>query len=303
MNIETAAERFLVYLERERGCTAATSAAYGSDLRRCIAYLQANGVALDCDSLTAATLRGYVSWMAGEGYSPATVRRRISTISSLCRWLVSEGVLLTNPCVSVVLPKRRRRTPSYLTLEEARRVLAASEEHRNPRTAFRDRAVIAVLLFCGLRRSELLDLRVSDVDLRSRWLKVRRGKGVKGRSVPLVKEAAEAIADWLEFRPAVGHDYLFTGKAGMRLGKNGLIGLFRRAAARAGVAREGVTLHTLRHTFASLLLQHGCDLVSIQQMLGHADLSTTSVYLHLDAAHLRAAVERHPLGAAGQAGW
>lgn len=299
MHIETAARQFLVYLERERGCTGATSAAYGSDLRRGVAYLQEAGLPLTTDSLTPATLRAYVSSMASAGYSPATVRRRVSSLSSLCRWLVGEGALVANPCLSVTLPKKRRQAPSWLTVEEARRLLRASEEHSNPRTAFRNRAVVAVLLFCGLRRAEVLDLRVSDVDLRSRWLKVRRGKGLKGRSVPLVEDAARALADWLEFRPVVDHDYLFTGKGGQRMGKNGLTALFARVSKRAGVAREGVTLHTLRHTFASLLLQYGCDLVSIQEMLGHADLSTTSVYLHLDASHLRAAVERHPLGAAG----
>lgn len=297
MNIETATQQFLLFLRRERGCTDATCAAYGSDLRRCIAYLRASDVDLGSESLTPAVLRTYVSSMAGEGYSGATIHRRISTVSSFCRWLIVEEVPVVNPCLSVVLPRKRRRMPSYLTLEEAQRVLAAAEEHSNPRTAFCNRAVIPVLLFCGLRRAELLDLKVSDVDLRSRRLKVRRGKGVKGRSVPLVKEAAEAVADWLEFRPVVEHGYLYTGKAGMRLGKKGLTALFARVSRWAEVAREGVTLHTLRHSFASLLLQHGCDLVSIQEMLGHADLATTSVYLHLDASRLKAAVERHPLAA------
>jgi len=187
MHIETAAQQFLTGIERERGCTGATVEAYASDVRRCVAYFREVGVELDTGSLAPQVLRAYVSWLASEGYSSATVRRRVSTLSSLCRWLIVEGVLVTNPCLSVALPKKRRPTPSYLTLEKARRVLAASEEHSNPRTAFRNRAVISTLLFCGLRRAELVDLRVSDVDLRSRWLKVRRGKGVKGRSVPLAR--------------------------------------------------------------------------------------------------------------------
>ena len=185
--------------------------------------------------------------------------------------------------------------PSVLSLEEARRVLRAADDHQCPWMGFRNRAMVAVLLFCGLRRQELADLKLSDVDLRSRWLKVRRGKGGKGRSIPLAPEAAEAINDWLEFRPQVDHEYLLTGLGGRRLEKNGLVGVFRAVARRAGVDRKGVSLHTLRHTFASLLLQEGCDLVSIQELLGHADLSTTAIYLHLDAAHLQGAMERHPL--------
>ena len=105
----------------------------------------------------------------------------------------------------------------------------------------------------------------------------------------------DAVADWLEFCPEVDHDYLFTGFTGQRLGNNGVARVFRKVAKRAGVLRPGVSLHTLRHTFGSLLLQEGCDLVSIQELLGHADLSSTAIYLHMGASHLKAAVERHPL--------
>jgi integrase/recombinase XerD len=112
----------------------------------------------------------------------------------------------------------------------------------------------------------------------------------------LAPEAADAISDWLEFRPEVDHEYLLTGLGGRRLDKNGVVCVFRGIAKRAGVDRRGVSLHTLRHTFASLLLQEGADLVSIQELLGHSDLSTTAIYLHMDAAHLQGAVERHPLG-------
>ncbi len=104
-----------------------------------------------------------------------------------------------------------------------------------------------------------------------------------------------ALADWLEFRPDVDHDYLFTGFTGRRLGNNGLACIFKQVAKKAGVLRDGVSLHTLRHTFASLLLQEGCDLVAIKELLGHADLSSTAIYLHMDASHLKAAVQRHPL--------
>jgi site-specific recombinase XerD len=300
MQIETATQQFLAYVERERGCTAATAKAYGSDLRRCIAYLVEAGVDLETDALTSLALREYVTWMAARSYTSATLRRRVSTLSSLYRWLIYCGHATTNPCLSLALPKKRRPTPTYLTLEEARRVLASSEDHPDPRTAFRNRAMMATLLFCGLRRAELLDLRVSDVDLRSRWVKVRPGKGVEGRSVPLLEEPADALRDWPESRPKVEHDFVFTGIGGRPLRAHGLQHTFRDIAKVAGVNREGVTLHTLRHTFASLLLQQGFDLVSIKEMLGHADLATTSVYLHLDAAHLKAAVGRHAL--AGRCG-
>ncbi len=295
MRIEEAAQLFLTYLQHERGCSAATSTAYGSDVVALLRYLEEEGIEPRVECITAQVLRRYVSWLSMLGYSAATIARRVYAISSLYKYLVNYGYAERNPCGQVVLPKKVKRMPAVLTLEEARRVLRAADDHRCPWMGFRNRALVAVLLFCGLRRQELADLKLSDVDVRSRWLKVRRGKGGKGRSIPLAPEVAEAINDWLEFRPQVDHEYLLTGLGGRRLEKNGLVGVFRAVARRAGVDRKGVSLHTLRHTFASLLLQEGCDLVSIQELLGHADLSTTAIYLHLDAAHLQGAMERHPL--------
>jgi site-specific recombinase XerD len=295
MGIEEAAGPFLRHLEFERGCTTATVVAYSADVRRFLGYLKTAGVAPDSDSVTPAVVRGYVTYLADRGASTSTVRRRVSSLSSLWKWLMVCDEASANPCGAVVLPRKRPRMPVVLTVEEARRLLQAAEANPNPLSAFRDRAMVSTLLFCGLRRGELLDLRLSDLDLRQRWLRVRRGKGMKGRSVPMVGEAVEAVADWLEFRPEVGHDFVFTGRGGEPLGKNGIDRMFRRVAQRAGVLREGVSPHTLRHSFATFLLQQGCDLVSIQEMLGHADLSTTAIYLHLDAAHLQNAVEKHPL--------
>lgn len=295
MQFEEAVKQFLKHLKLERGCTSCTVEAYTSDLRIFVRYLTEADIEPDSSNVSTLVMRRYVSWLVGNGYRPASVSRRVSAVSSMWKWLVGYEHETVNPCAGLVLPKKGRRMPAVLTTEEARQVLAASEDHSNVRTAFRNRAIMHVLLFCGLRRQELLDLRLADVDLRSRWLKVRNGKGQKGRSVPLVPEAAVALQDWLEFRAHVDHDYLFTGIGGARLGKNGLIGVFKRVGGKAGILRKGVSLHTLRHTFASLLVQYGCDLMSIKEALGHSDLSTTSIYLHLDAAHLQEALTKHPL--------
>ncbi len=295
MKLEGAVKQFLKHLELERGCTIRTVEAYTSDWRIFMKYLEEAGIEPHSSNVSTVIIRRYISWLVENGYRPASVQRRVSAISSLWKWLIGYEYATINPCEGVVLPKKSRRAPAVLTMDEARRILVTAEEHSNVRTAFRNRAIMHVLLFCGLRRQELLDLKLTDVDLRSRWLKVQNGKGQKGRSIPLVAEVAEALKDWLEFRPPVHHDYLFTGIGGARLGKNGLIGMFRRAAAKAGVLRKGVSLHTLRHTFASLLVQHGCDLVAIKEALGHSDLSTTSIYLHLDASHLQEGLRKHPL--------
>lgn len=300
MQMEEAAKQFLKHLELERGCTSCTVEAYASDLRLFGRYLAQAELELDTSGVKPITMRRYMSWLMGQSYRPASVQRRVSTVSSMYRWLIGYEYEMINPCAGLVLPKKGRHMPAVLTVEETRRVLEAAGDHHDVRIGFRNRAVLHVLLFCGLRRQEVLDLHLADADLRSRWLKVRSGKGQKGRSIPLVPEAAEALQDWLEFRPQVAHDHLFTGTGGRRLGRNGLISLFQRVCNRAGVLRPGVTLHTLRHTFASLLVQHGCDLVSIKEALGHADLSTTSIYLHLDATHLQKGLAKHPLSATSE---
>ncbi|HEY3397861.1 MAG TPA: tyrosine-type recombinase/integrase [Armatimonadota bacterium] len=307
MDFTMAAEGFFQYLEYERGCTAATSGAYRADLRRCIAFLGEIGVAPEVEAITQPVVRQDLVWMGERGYAPSTVRRRIAALSSLYRYLVNTDALTYNPCLGLALPKKRRRLPAVLTVEEAKRLLQASERHTNLRTAFRNRAIIAVLLYCGLRRGEVLGLRVADVDLKSGWLKVHDGKGMKDRLIPMVPAVGEIIADWLEFRPAAAHEFIFTGREGKPLSIKGLIRAFQLVKRRAGLVREGITPHTLRHTFASLLLQEGCDLVSIKEMLGHQDLATTSIYLHVSAPHLQAAVALHPLrwggaGGRGQAG-
>lgn len=164
-------------------------------------------------------------------------------VSSLCKYLVNYGYAEVNPCRQVVLAKKARRMPAVLTVEEARWVLKAADDSRCPWMGFRNRAIVAVLLFCGLRRQELADVKITDIDLKSRWLKVRKGKGGKGRSIPLAPDAAEAIKDWLEFRPEVDHEYLLTGLGGRRLEKNGVARVFRGVAKRAGVERRGPGLN------------------------------------------------------------
>jgi len=135
MDFTTAADGFFQYLEYEKGCTAATSSAYGADLRRCIAFLGEVGVALEVEAITQQVVRKYLVWMGERGLAPSTVRRRIAALSSLYRYLVSTGALVHNPCLGLALPKKRRRLPAVLTVEEAKRLLAASEDHPNVRTS------------------------------------------------------------------------------------------------------------------------------------------------------------------------
>lgn len=209
--------------------------------------------------------------------------------------MVNTDVVTTNPCQRLSVPRHEKPIPEYLTPDECQELLNATEDQYYSLLAVRDRAVLAVLIYCGLRRREVLNLRLGDIDLVDRTLKVIRGKGNRSRVVPLTDHPAEAIDDWLEARPATDHDMLFTGRDGRQLQPHGLNDAFRRAAKGAGVARPGVSLHTLRHSFATMLLHSQVDLFSLQKLLGHASIESTAIYLHVDMTRLRAAMASHPM--------
>ena len=296
MLLSMAAERFIQYITVERGYTKGTITSYSSDLKAFERFASSEDSIVNAEDVTRAVVRRYISSMAASGYKPATIARRIYGVSSMFNYLVAIEHLLRNPCFQAVLPKKRKTSPVVLSADEAGRLLAASGENDDAVYGFRDRAMLTTLLFCGLRRAELLDLRLEDVDLKAGWLKVKLGKGMKARSIPLQPNVVSALSDWFELRPACETPYVFPGLNGdAPLSPHGLHRIFRRALERSGLRREGVTIHTMRHTFATMLLQGGADIVSIQQLLGHNDLATTSIYLQVDSARLQQVVQMNPL--------
>ena len=295
MRIAQAREQFLQYLAVERECSEATITAYRSDLACFAGFVEEQHIADEVERLRPEDLASFMQRLRQRDLAAQTVARRMNCLRSLFRFLQIKGKLDINPCGSISVPKKPRRLPTYLSVGECQRLLAATDTNYYVMLAFRDRAALSLLVYTGIRRSELLNLRLSDVDLQARWLRVTEGKGGKPRVVPLVAPAIAATGDWLEMRPECDHDYLLCGLSRKPLGRKGLYELFSKTLDNAGIQRPGITIHSLRHTFASLLLQNGCDLVSIQRMLGHASLESTAVYVHLDMASLREAVQNHPL--------
>ena len=200
-----------------------------------------------------------------------------------------------NPCRKVSAPKSGERLPEYLTPDECEALLDATGEQHYHSLAVRDRTALSLLIYTGLRRHELISIDVADIDLTEGTLRVRRGKGDKSRIIALVEEARRAVRGWLKVRPQVEHGRLLTGRDGQALGAHGLNLLFRRAMRRAGLDRKGVTLHTLRHSFATMLLHSQVDLISLQRLLGHSSIGSTAIYLHVDMTRPRKAVDAHPM--------
>src|SRR5262245_39337677 len=282
---------FLRYLAVERGAAAHTVRGYRSDLLDCVAFLERRrlGALPDAD---ARVVRGYLADLHARGLARTSIARRLASLRSFFRFLVRRGRAKVNPAREVRTPRLPGRLPTHLPIDQSdalfRQPFADDEAGR------RDRAILEMLYASGVRVAELSGLDVDDVDLREGGVRVL-GKGKKERIVPLGTKAIEAVRAYLERREG-SRGALFRNPRGGRLTVRSLHRIVRARARTAGLPGR-VTPHTLRHTFATHLLDAGADLRLIQELLGHARLSTTQRYTHVsadrlakvyDAAHPRA---------------
>jgi integrase/recombinase XerD len=283
---------FLAYLEFERGLARNTLEAYRGDLLQFGRFLAQR----DGDALTAsgADVSDFLTELArgdGNGRGPAsaaTLHRKAACLRSFYRHLRRENLLDNDPTAALSSPRRGKRLPEVLTRGEVQALLANPKGSDPP--ALRDRALLEVMYACGLRASEVIGLEVTDVDLDEGLLRAR-GKGSKERVVPVGRAAVAALRAYLAHgRPALvklaPERALFVNFRGQVLTRQGLYKIVRRHATAIGLA-DRMSPHTLRHTFATHLLSGGCDLRSVQEMLGHADVATTQLYTHLSPDHLK----------------
>lgn len=290
-------EPFRDFLSLEAGHSAHTVAGYLRDIRRMAGYAAARGAGGPA-AVTPALLRDLVFELKDLGMAPATIRRQVSALHTYFGFLVGEGVLRADPSDRLETPRKGRTLPGVLTVAELGAMMAAPSLE-DP-LAWRDRALLELGYGAGLRVSELCALGTGDLLPGEALVRVF-GKGGKERLVPLGRPALGAIAVYLSrTRPALdrgkGGGKLLLNARGTPLSRVGAWGIIKRLAARAGITRR-VTPHTLRHSFATHLLEGGADLRAVQEMLGHADLSTTQIYTHVDRDYLKGVHrEFHPRG-------
>ena len=281
--LASAIERFLASLRNERQLSAHTSSAYARDLAALVEHCGSQGVDA-WRSLDAQHVREFAARSHRRGLSPPSIQRRLSAVRSFCRFLVREGELTHNPAAGVQAPKTRKRLPVTLDADMMGRLL---EFRTDDRLGIRDKAIMELFYSSGLWLAELLGLDLTDIDLRDRTVRVT-GKGRKTRIVPVGRYAADALRRWLAERGAVaGVDEraVFIGQGGRRLGPRIVQRRIARWARRMGLPVH-VHPHMFRHSFASHLLESSGDLRAVQELLGHANISTTQVYTHLDFQHL-----------------
>ncbi|HEX7291346.1 MAG TPA: site-specific tyrosine recombinase XerD [Conexibacter sp.] len=282
---------FVAYLELERGLSRNTLEAYRSDLLQFGAWLEANGK--EALHVVHTDLAAFVATLAAgcEGRAPAastTIQRKVACLRSFYRHLRREELLDRDPTAELKGPPRGKRLPKVLTRDEVALLLA--QPRGGSPAALRDRALLELMYACGLRASEAVGMRLEELDLDEGVLRAN-GKGSKERLVPIGSKAVAALFAWLTVgRPTfVGirdETHVFVNQRGQGLTRQGLYKIVQRHAKSAGLA-DKMSPHTLRHTFATHLLAGGCDLRSLQEMLGHADIATTQIYTHLSADRLR----------------
>ncbi|MBS3957624.1 MAG: site-specific tyrosine recombinase XerD [Clostridiales bacterium] len=283
-------EEFLAHLALERGSPANTTSSYRRDLCRYQRILAARGV----DDPSCATRDDIAAFIIAEqtrGLAPASVERSVAAVKSFHRFLVRDGLADAQPAATVPLPKVPLKLPGYLSIEEIERLL--SQPFPASPAGARDRALLEVLYGCGVRVSECVGLDLGDLDQERGVVRVR-GKGGKERIVPLAGEASRALSAYLvSGRPhlrtkktslRIDPAAVFLSVRGTRLTRQALFRIVKRYGNQAGF---DIHPHTLRHSFATHLLEGGADLRALQEMLGHADISTTQVYTHVDITHLR----------------
>ena len=289
--------RFADYIALEQGLSPRTIEAYERDLARFAEYAELKGASAPA-GITATMLREFVYHMKDLGLSPASIRRSVSAIRTYFRFLVGDGIVTADPSERLETPKRWRSLPEVLTVDEIQRLMASPT--LDDALVFRDRALLELAYGAGLRVSEWITLSVRDLMLDEGVIRVF-GKGSKERLVPIGRAAITAAAVYLrELRPKLekgeGKGVLFLNARGKPLSRMGAWKILRGHVERAAITKH-VSPHTLRHSFATHLLEGGADLRAVQEMLGHVDIATTQIYTHVDREYLRQ-VHRsyHPRG-------
>jgi len=286
---------YLNYLSVERGLSKNTLESYARDLRQYLQYLKEKKN-IEIKETTQATVIGYLLQLQAKGKATATLSRSLAAIKSYYHFLFREAKIERDPTINLDAPKQEKRLPRVLSVEDVSNLLE-QPDLKTP-AGIRDRAMLEVLYATGLRVSELVSLKISDLNLEMGYIKCF-GKGSKERIVPLGSVASKYVKHYLEharkfLASSLNEDTLFLNHHGHRLTRQGFWKIIKKYAESINLEND-ITPHTLRHSFATHLLENGADLRSVQEMLGHADISTTQIYTHLTKSKIKEVYEKaHP---------
>ncbi len=289
-------QHFLDFLSVERAMSAHTQEAYKRDILQFSAYLKTCGVS-ECANVELKHFINYQSHMVSQSYTAASISRKMASLHSFFKFLVREGTLQADPSLGTSAPKIGKKLPKVLREKDVEKLLNVKDlQNKSPRE-LRDKAMLELLYATGIRVSELVKLQLDNVNLSSGYIRCF-GKGGKERIVPVGRHAQQYIKEYLDAARSSftknGTPYLFLTPRGKPITRQGFWKLLKNYAKKAGIA-AGLSPHTLRHSFATHLLDHGADLRIVQEMLGHANISTTQIYTHVSREHLKKIYQKaHP---------
>lgn len=309
--MESLLDEFLTFIAVEKGLSKNTVSSYQRDLKSYLSFLKREKIS-DADKIKEDDVTRFITNLSKK-MSPKSMARKISSIKSFHVFLVREGLTLNQPCTNLRTPKLPRKLPEVLDFEEINKMLnilensansfgsdkSAKRKKREEAIAIRDLSILEIMYGAGLRISETVSLDLSDIDFSTRFLRCF-GKGSKSRLVPIASGSLKTVRRYLsDARPILllgrPDSALFLNSRGKRLSRQSCWKVIKRAARLAGINKE-VTPHTIRHSFATHLLENGADLRAVQEMLGHASISTTQIYTHVSRKHLHSIYEKyHPL--------
>ena len=292
-------KRFLEYMTVERGVSPNTLVAYRNDLNQLLGYFETSHPEdnFGWPEVVGEIMTSYLLRLHDQGYSDTTRARKVASAKSLFGYLLDEGIITKDPTENLSSPRIGRSLPEALTVEEAEKLLSSVSKGDTPDVK-RDQGMLELLYASGLRVTELVSLDIEDVDLEQGSVRCY-GKGDKERVIPIHQNAVDVIKDYLEQgRPHISNQRsgtsLFLNRRGERLTRQGFWLILKGHAKRAGIEKK-ITPHTLRHSFATHLLRGGAPLRHVQELLGHASITTTQVYTHLTSEHVRSEYDKaHP---------
>ncbi|HHT84185.1 MAG: site-specific tyrosine recombinase XerD [Bacillota bacterium] len=293
--MESLIQEFIEYLGHEKGLATNTLESYGRDLRQYCGFLSED-TSQTPETASQATIVAYLMMLRKQGKATATIARRLAALKAFYQFMLKENYVTKDPTDDLSSPKLERKLPRVLTVDEVEKLL--NQPDTSTPAGIRDKAMLEVLYATGIRVSELVSLNLDDIELDEGFVRCI-GKGSKERVVPMGEIAINALRSYLsKGRPKLvsnpGENALFLNHHGRRLTRQGFWKIVKKYAAQLGIRKE-ITPHTLRHSFATHLLENGADIRAVQEMLGHADISTTQIYTHVTKDRLKDVYARsHP---------
>lgn len=284
---------FLNYLKLEKNLAPRTVSAYSHDLFKFVSFLVSKyGKEPLLNQITTQDIRDFLSYLQTKrNCKSCAVYRKLSCLRSFFSFLCKQSYITSDPTEAVSSPKLPKKLPIYLTEEELHRLLSAPNREEN--TGIRDFAILVLLSYTGMRLSELTSLNIDSINLSEGYVRIL-GKGNKERIVPLIESVTKAISDYLNIRPITEDTALFLNREKKRLSTRSVENIVYKYGKIAGIPKEKLSPHKLRHTFATMLHNKDVDILDIQALLGHASIATTQIYTHTNPKRLRKVVERLP---------